>query len=471
MQMKKVVVISMLAAALGTTAITPTFAAETASVQQSFEIGETIFIINANPVAIRTISDEDITLASVRDIANSIGASVELVKGGAIIKLEGNTVKVNFASNSLTVNGANQTLEHPLRNVNYTNFIDPASLVQALGGTYEEGEDSPSISTLNLLRSVEQAVWISASQLIVSHSIAEGRVDYLVDSATGDHRILLISSDTSELAVSPDATKAAYSDANGAVYVIDLSTRVSTKISTDDSIKNELQWAKDGSSLYFLQGDKSAVIAKINLTGGSVSKVLDDKVEYKANLDVSADGSKFAYSVFKQPKVTADSSKEVDQDDVAIDATGTEPQLFYFDSSVKESKPVQLTTGTDDKVFLKLAADGSKAYYVSVSNDDASIGKLVSVDKTGKTTSNVFVNKDVYQLAQSGTTIYLLTADSEGQNAIYSIDAATGASTLVQTVSDSVTEIIVSNHSQQIAALIDGKLAVSTNNVWKNITQ
>ncbi|MGO4376365.1 TolB family protein, partial [Paenibacillus sp. MCAF20] len=151
----------------------------------------------------------------------------------------------------------------------------------------------------------------------------------LVNATNGKYELLLSSAGTSDLVVSPNGQNAAYTDANGAVYVIDLNSKESKQVSTDSSIKNELQWSQDGTALFFLQGDKNSIIAKVNLADGTVSKVLEDKVDYKANLDVSADGTKFAFTVNKQPKVTADSNVDVALDDVAIDAAGTEAQVYF----------------------------------------------------------------------------------------------------------------------------------------------
>lgn len=469
MQMKKAMVISMIAAALSATAVTPVLA-QSASAMQAVQIGSKTFVVNANPVAIRTITNAGVTLASVRDIVNAIGATLHINKDGTVVvKFGQNTVKLKAASKTITVNGVAASLQQPAKVVSYTTFIEPAAFVKALGGTYSADAESASITTIELLAGAEHAVWINSSKLLVSNTNETGREDYLVDAATGKYELLLTSSDTSDLIVSPDGMSVAYSDANGAVYTIDLSTKKPVQVSTDSSIKNELQWSQDGSSLFFLQGDKSSVIAKLKLADGTVSKVLEDKVDYKANLEVSADGTKFAYYVLKQPKVTADSSKEVELDDVAIDATGTEPQIYYYDSAAAGNKPVQLTKDATDKVFLQLAADGSKVNYVSVSADDASVGQLVSVDNTGSNSTTVFADKDVYQLVQGGSKLYLLTADGDSTNAIYEIDSSTGASKLITTVSDSVSELIVSGNAN-IAALLDGQLAVSVNGKWKNIT-
>ena len=465
MQMKKAMAISMITAAISAAAVTPVFA-QTAADQHAVQINRATFLVNANQVSIRTIMDGGVMLASVRDMTNAIGATLHINRDHTVVvRLEGKTLKLKASSKTIVLNGVSSSLKHQAKEVAYSTFIEPAAFIQALGGTY----DNSMISTVQLLAGAEHAVWVNSSQLLVSNSAGEGREDYLVHAANGKYELLLTSTGASDLVLSPDGKSVAYSDANGAVFTIDLSTKKSTQISTDNSIKNELQWSKDGSSLFYLQGDKSSVIAKLSLADGKVSKLLEDKVDYKANLEVSADGTKVAYYVFKQPKVTADSSKDVELDDVAIDATGTEPQIFFYNTAAADNKPVQLTKDTADKVFLHLAADGSKVSYVSVSADDASIGQLVSVDNAGKASTPLFADKDVYQLVQGGSKLYLLTADGSSTNAIYEIDSATGTSKLVHTVSDSVSELLVSGNSD-IAALIDGQLAVLSNGKWKNIT-
>ncbi|WP_169085890.1 stalk domain-containing protein [Paenibacillus sp. PL91] len=465
MQMKKAMVVSMIAAAISATAVTPIFAQTAASIQAA-QISQSNFMVNANPVSIRTVVDGGVTLASVRDIVNAVGATLHINSDHTVVvKLGETTLKLKAASKTITVNGAATPLQHPAKEVAYSTFIEPAAFVQALGGTYEDNM----ISTVNLLAGAEQAVWVSSSQLIVSNSTGEGREDYLVDAATGKYELLLKSEGASALVLSPDGKSAAYSDPSGAVFTIDLVSKQANQVSTDSSIKNELTWSSDGMSLFFLQGDKSSVIAKLTVADGKVSKVLEDKVDYKANLTVSADGKQFAYYVFKQPKVTADSSKDVELDDVAIDATGTEPQIYFYNTATANNKAVQLTKDTADKVFLELSADGSKVSYVSVSADEASVGQLVTIDNTGHASTPSFADKDVYELVQGGSKLYLLTADGISTNAIYEIDNATGTSKLVQSVSDSASELIVSG-SSDIAALIDGQLAVSAQGNWKNIT-
>ncbi|MEK3884798.1 stalk domain-containing protein [Paenibacillus sp. PL2-23] len=465
MPMKKTVMVSMLAAAISAAAVTPVLAQTTSQQAMTFEIAT--FYVNANPVDIRTIMAGGQTLASVRDLVDAMGAKLHITSSKAIlVYANDHFLELQAGSSTIYVDGEEQMLATPVTQVAYTNFIDPAAFAEALGAKYEDNH----ISTIEMLDGVEQAVWVNGSQLLASNSVGEGREDYLVDAMTGAYELLLASEGASGLVLSPDGSKAAYSDADGIVYTIDLATKKQMKISDDATIKNELTWAKDGSALFFLQGDKSSVIAKLSLADGTVTKVLDDKVDYKMDLQVSADGKQFTYYVVKQPKVTADSSKEVELDDVAIDATGTEPQIYYYDGSFANTKPVQLTKDATDKAFLAFAADGSQVSYINMTADEESVGQLLTVDNKGmKASKPVFTKKDVYQLTQSGGMLYVLTAYGPTTNGIYEINPATGASQFISFVSDSAMELVISDESH-VAAIVDGQLQVSVQGKWKNIT-
>ncbi|WP_042165371.1 stalk domain-containing protein [Paenibacillus gorillae] len=454
MQMKKVVVISMLAAAIGTTAVTPVMAQTNAAsqTQQALQIKNATFTVNGKAVAIRTINKSGTTLVSVRDIALAIGAEISVSKG--VINVQLNHKSATLTGSAVTSVGGNS-------------FTEPKALLEKLGATYVAGSNV--VTSFKLLADIEQAAWINPSTLLASKSVEGGREDYLIDTATGRSELLLASSNTSDLVISNDGAKAAYTDENGAVYVITLATKQTVQASTDSSIKNELQWSADGSALFFLQGDKNSVIAKVDLADGKVTKVLEDKVDYKADLSVSSDGGKFAFTVNKQPKVTADAGKDVSLDDVAIDATGTEPQLYFYDAAKADNKPVQLTNDKTDKAFIQISADGSKAYFVSLGDDANSTGTLEVVDIAGKTVKPLFSEQDVYQLTAKGNKLYLLTAKGDS-NAIYNIDAASGAATLLHSVSDGVSEIIVSNNGQ-LAAISNGLLAVAINGKFTTITK
>jgi Tol biopolymer transport system component len=469
MQMKKALALSVLAAALSASAVTPVFA-QSAAGQHAVQFAQTTFQIDAAQVSIRTISENGSLLASVRDLANALGASLQFVKSGTVtVQYANHTVVLNPASAAITVDGQAVALSTPVKVTGYTTFVEPQAFIEALGVAYSEEDETPAIRTYSMIAGAERAIWVNESKLLVSSTVEEGRQDYLVDAATGKYELLLTSDGASDLVLSPDSKSAAYADADGLVFILDLATKQSKQISKDTSIKNELQWANDGSALFFLQGDKSSVIAKLNVADGVVSKALEDKVDYKANLEVSADGKKFAYYVFKQPTVTADSSKDVELDDVAIDATGTEAQIYYYDAAKADNKAVQLTKDDSDKVFLELSQDGTRVSYVSVSADEASTGKLMSVDVAKQISTVAFGSKDVYQIVQIGNKTFLLTAENDTSNAIYEI-GDNGAVKQIAVVSDSATQLSVSAGSS-LALMIDDKLSVWTNGKWVQITE
>ncbi|MCM3629274.1 hypothetical protein M3194_18165 [Paenibacillus glycanilyticus] len=443
--MKKAVVISVLATAIGAAAVTPVMAQSAVQSAQAVQIGSLTVSINGQPAAIRTIDAQGVTLASVRDLAKALEASLNVAGSTITVQLNHNVVQLNDA---VTVSG--------------TAFVEPVSFLTKLGVGYSNGN----ITSVKFLENAEQVTWVNASKLIVSKSIDTGREDYLVDAATGKNELLLTSSDTSELIVSPDGSKAAYSEADGTVNVIDLSTKQSTKVSTDTSIKNEMVFSADGSSIFFFQGDKNTVIAKLSLADGAVTTVLEDKVDYKANLAVSADGKKVAYFQIKQPVVKNDAT-DVSKDDVTIDPTGTETQAFFYDSAKADNKPVQLTKDATDKAFLELSADGSKVYYVSIGED--SVGSIASVDTASLAAASVYNAEDVFQLNQADGKLIVLTAKGDA-NSISAIDPATGTASKLYGVSDAVSELIVSGKGD-IAAISNGQLAVPVNGKFTTITR
>ncbi|UVI28509.1 stalk domain-containing protein [Paenibacillus spongiae] len=463
MSMKKTVMLSVLAAAISTSAAGAVSAAS-ATYTQAQPV--TLFI-NETAASVRALSYNGATLLSVRDTGTAAGARFEVSQNRILVHFDGRTIELAPSSATVIVDGEMLQLNTPVVNVKNSLYMDLADIVAVLG--VERTVDSQGqvwIDAANRLQDVEHPVWLSSGTLLVSQLTDEGRIDYTLDAKSGAYAEVLRSSGTSNLTVAPGGNKAAYTDENGAVFVIDLATKASSQVSGDSSIKPELVWSVDGSAIYFLQGDKGSVIAKLNLADGKISKVLEDKVDYKANLTVSADGKTFAYTVTKPGSVKADGSKPVESDDVAIDMTGTEPQVYLFDSSVKDAKAVQLTSSTDDKIFAGLSADGGKAFYISIVEDKPSA--LVSVDKD-KTVTTLVGDKDVLQATLLGDKLIALTAESNGQ-AIYEVDAASGSAKLLHIVSDDVSEVIAAAGAPT-AIVQNGEVLIDNDGQWKKLTK
>ena len=323
---------------------------------------------------------------------------------------------------------------------------------------------APASAESKLLAGVDRIQWANASRLIASKDTENGREDYLINVHTGDYRKYNLGSDASDLVVNPQGTAAVFTNAAGEITLLSLETRFSYKLSKDTSIKPELVWAADGKSLYFLQGDKGSAICQISIPDGVITKVLDDKVDYKANLGVSADGKTFTYTVTKPGAVVADASKPVESDDVTIDMKGTEPQLFSY--TLKAAKPVQLTTTTDNKVFFVPAADGSRVAYVSVSADESAKSTVVSVSQDKKATT-LFDKADVYEAEAFGSGLIVFAGEGDKQ-AIYEVDAA-GNSKALYSVSADVTDVEAKDGS--VAIVENGIVYVNANGQWKPVTR
>ncbi|RKP54980.1 hypothetical protein D7Z26_07005 [Cohnella endophytica] len=471
MLLKKASMVSVLALAVGVSAVGVASAA-TVTKASAVQVINSAYIVNGVSVNLSTFFEKGKTLVSVKELSTRLGASLQALKGGIVqAKLNGHLVELKLDSTSIKVDGVEQKLSVPVKAVKGTTYVELKSYVQALGAQFAKDASGATWIDANLLADVDHIQFADPSTIIASLENETGRVDYLINAQTGKYASLLDAADASELVVSPNGVRAAYTKSTGEVYVINLGSKTSSLISADTSIKPELVWSADGSALYFLQGDKGSVIAKLDVTSGTISKILDDKVDYKANLGVSADGKTFTYTVTKPGAVVADANKPVDADDVTIDMKGTEPQIFLFvnDPSIKDNKPTQLTTAADDKVFIQAAADGSSVTYVSVSADDNVKSTLVQVSKD-KTVKTLFADKDVYQATLSNGKWYVLTEGNGSNQFIYEIDPATGTAKQIYTVSDSVSEIVV-KAGAPFAVINNGHVYVDIDGHWKPTTR
>jgi hypothetical protein len=469
MSLKKASIVSVLALAVGMSVVSSASAA-TVVKPVVVQVTSSTYFVNGVSANIHSISQNGKKLVSIRELSVRLGVKLKAGANNTLqAVLNGHTVELKTNSKAIKVDGAAQTLAVAVKAVNGTNYVELEAFVAALGGQIATDKSGVTwISATVLLENVDHIQFADSTKFIASLETETGRVDYLVDAQSGKFEKLLDASDASELVINPNGTRAAYTNAAGEVYVLVLSTKFSIKVSADTEIKPELVWSTDGSTLYYLQGDKGSIISKVDVKTGVITKILDDKVDYKSNLSVSADGNSFTYTVTKPGAVVADATKPVDSDDVTIDMKGTEPQIYFYDSSVKDSKPIQLTTAADDKVFSQAAADAGNVYYVSVSADETAKATLVAVSKD-KTVKTLFADKDVYQAVISGGKLYLLTEGTASNQFIYEVDLATGTAKQLFTVSDTVSEIIVK--AGFIAIIDNGQVFLESNGHWKQTTR
>ncbi|KAA8782941.1 hypothetical protein EC604_03655 [Paenibacillus amylolyticus] len=458
----------MVATALTTSVVGAVSAAPAAKPAASTSVAQvknSTFTINGNSVMVRSIVKNGETLVAVRDVIQAIGAQAEVANGATVIQWNGHTVSLQNKSKQLVVDGTKVNLNQPVTIIGGVSYVALRPLVSGVGGTVGLKNGQLEVSTIALIEGAENPRFAGANELIVSKNDDEGRSDYLVNTATGKYELLLTNEGGSDLVVSPSGNQAAYTNAEGAVYVIDLKTKASKLITKDTSIKPELVWSADESSIYFLQGDKGSVIANLNLADGSIKKLVEDKVDYKENLNVSLSGKRFIYTVTTLGKVTADSTN-VDEDNVDIDFSANQQQLFSYNNGSDKPAALKLTTSTDDKVFI-YSADGQKAYYVSVPSEDGNAA-LMSVDASQKPVT-VYNEHDVEQAVLSGGNLYLLAAQDDKNSVILSIDTLTGQQSKLYTVSSDVSSIVVKG--SQLAVVENGRVLVQADGSWKAVTK
>ncbi|MEC0108694.1 stalk domain-containing protein [Paenibacillus taichungensis] len=464
--MKKVLVVSMVATVLGTSVVSAVSAAPAVKpAANAAQVQNSTLTINGNSVVVRSIVKNGETLVSLRDVIKAIGAQAEVHSGTTVIKLNDHSVTLQNNSKQIVVDDVKVNLNQPVTIIGGTSYIALRPLVSGVGGTIVKRNGLLEISTVSLIDEVENPRFAGADKLIVSKNDNNGRNDYLVNTTSGKYELLLTTDGGSDLVISPSGDQAAYTNAEGAVYVIDLKTKASKLITSDNSIKPELVWSADGNAIYFLQGDKGSVIAKLNLADGAITKVVEDKVDYKENLNVSADGKKFIYTVTTLGTVTSDTTN-VDEDNVSIDFSSNQQQIFSYNTGDSKPEAVKLTTSTDDKVFV-WSADGQKAYYVSVPSEDGK-ASLLSVDSSQKSTP-VYAEYDVEQAILSGGTLYVLAAQDDSNSVILSIDPVTGKQTKLYTVSSDVSSIAVAG--TQISVVENGRVLVQADGSWRAVTK
>lgn len=464
--MKKVLVVSMVATVLGTSVISAVSAAPAVKpAANAAQVQNSTLTINGNSVVVRSIVKNGETLVSLRDVIKAIGAQAEVHSGTTVIKLNDHSVTLQNNSKQIVVDDVKVNMNQPVTIIGGTSYIALRPLVSGVGGTIVKRNGLLEISTVSLIDEVENPRFAGADKLIVSKNDNNGRNDYLVNTTSGKYELLLTTDGGSDLVISPNGDQAAYTNAEGAVYVIDLKNKASKLITSDNSIKPELVWSADGSAIYFLQGDKGSVIAKLNLADGAITKVVEDKVDYKENLNVSADGKKFIYTVTTLGTVTSDTTN-VDEDNVSIDFSSNQQQIFSYNTADSKPEAVKLTTSTDDKVFV-WSADGQKAYYVSVPSEDGK-ASLLSVDSSQKSTP-VYAEYDVEQAILSGGTLYVLAAQDDSNSVILSIDPVTGKQTKLYTVSSDVSSIAVAG--TQISVVENGRVLVQAGGSWRAVTK
>lgn len=436
--------------------------AANASSQSSTKITTSNYSFNVDGVitSVKGSTVNGVKLYSLTDVAKALQLTSKINTKTKEITLTGTDLEIVFKANSKTVvvNKTNKSIANEVKENNgvYYGTID---ILSDELGYYSSISGNNMVFTKLLSGSCEITGWTGKSQVLIAKETDDGLEYYIVDTTTRKSQKILGSElNVTMAAVSPDGQKIAYVTSTEEIDVYNIASKTTTQVlsaSADDSSKYELQWSQSGDSLFFFEGSNSEIIAKITLANNTPTKaptqVLTDGVKYKTDLRVSADGNVVMYSV-----TNAAVSSGSDQTD--IDTTGTQPQIFVFDTTVgKDAKPQKLTTTTDNKVYSGFVTSSGSITgyeYLSSTDDDNSVPVIKYIGKDLSITNIVPTNLTILQTVSYSGKLMLLAVDANGKKGLYTLDINTYSVKKVCDVTDSVSKIFISSDGSSIAAEI-----------------
>lgn len=417
------------------------------------------------------------TVFSLRDLSAKLGGTInwDAKKNSASISVNGKSITFIENSNVALVDGRELQLGSPSKIVNKILFIDAKTFMEALGGEFELLDDKGKavLSTVKVLDEVESIAWVDALNVVVGRAGDEGQEYYLINTKTKAYKkIIGADQAVAEVAVSEDGKKLAYVAGEGTLYIYDLATGTAKDVyhgeDKADNLPSELQWSKDGSAVYFVQGQKANAFAKLTIADGKVSTVMTDKAGQISDVVVTNEGKKVIYTLTKTGKVTADSVAEdsalekLEEAKLEIDSTGTEPQLYSFDTTAKDAKPVALTTDKENKVFVNALKDG-RIVYLSV-DEVRELPVLKLIDAEGKATDLVKDKMILQNLVTADNRIIILAVDG-----LYEVDVNTKATKKIDTVE--AAQVFISKDGKQYIYKVDGQLFIKADGSLQKIAK
>ncbi|GIO87173.1 hypothetical protein J25TS5_41050 [Paenibacillus faecis] len=450
----------ILASAVVTSAATLTSAAAagqkpaaTQSGASQLKVVNQSVVIDGASISLKSVKVNQVALYSLRDLAGGLGASIK--QSGAELTVTDSmglhTVILKAGSKSYRVDGSDAQFAVAPQSVQGSLYVEPIALVNALGG--EALPDTGEIHSMARLSGQFSApLFDAAGNVLVTQEDAE--IPQLIKlGKNGQYDVFSDNGNIVGAALSPDRTAAAFTDENGALFLLNMGNGTVKRLGTDTSVKTDLTWSADGKKIYFIQGDKQEKIAYISLDEAKVTEVLADKVENKSEVQVSPDGKKLVYFVTMTGK--AETDKEGTEGSLTIDYSKAGTQAFSLELGNKEAKPVQLTKDQDNKLYLSILPDGS-ASYISADPEGKvqnSVLKLISPD--GTKISNLVADVDVISSEVIGGKLMILAEDANGSH-LFEVTPA-GAKTELFGTKAAVSEWAAAADGT-IAVIADGKV-------------
>jgi Tol biopolymer transport system component len=389
------------------------------TVKQNVKASTLNVVVDGVVKKIPIIELDGVILYSLRDLSASLKMSFTFDAKTKTYTLAANGKKVSFKRDAKYINEVE--LAAPITVYNNRTYLELGPIINAVGGDVIQNETAKTtfIATKGLTEGIfTNAKWLNQNQILAT---SEDGSAIILDAAT---RKVNRNLGMAELVSSPNGKQGIYADENGYLFLLDYETGKTAQVSQDESFKAEFKWSADGSKIYFFQGDKNETISMLTLADGKITKLLDDKVEYKTDLVVSADGSKVLYSAAKQAvtKFTDDKNTDVE----TIITEGTEPQIFSFDLTAANAKPVAMTTTKENKFYTTLLSDGKILYLAEDVDKEDALPKLNLIAADGKTSTIVQAKQIELIKAVSNNAVYLLIAEENGSSTISKLDVTTG---------------------------------------------
>lgn len=439
------------AAAAGSTTSAQKAAVKT--VKAKVKEGQANWTVNGESQTLKLIETGGYKLYALGQVASALGANLNAGSGSIALKDQAgiHTLTLKAGSKSYTLDGSARSFT--TAPVVYAGklYVELSAVVYGLGG---EILTNP----LQILSTARPQGEFDTPQWTADGSIAatfEGETPqiYKFAAAPGKFSVLATNDLASGFAVSADHSLGAFTDATGQLNLINLATGQISPLGTDTTVKTDLTWSADNSTLYFIQGDKQEKISKISVATGEITVLLADKVENKSELRVSADGKKAIYilNVTGTAKNDADST----EDSLTVDYSKAGEQLYKLDLTAKDAAPAALTTSDDNKLYPEILSDGTVTY---LSADPAGTKQnVLKAIKADGTVSDVALDIEVNWAEQAAGGLVVSGTASDGTTRVYTL-AASAAKTEWFRTSESISEIAVSADGGKLAAIINGQL-------------
>lgn len=478
--MKQKIVGMVVASALVTAAVTTAAASAAPAAKNTPAPAVSANNVLANPITtaslnvngvnygVKSLKANNSVLYSAADVADALGAIYRLEGSTATFLNEFHGVIATVDSQDYKANGKDAKFEAAPKLQNGQLYVELSAIVDALGGEVLDAA-SGKIASVKVMSGIFGAPrWVDSHSVVVNKDDADTTEIYKLSLVDNKNEIVSTNDSATTAVVSPNGKYGAFTDEEGKLFFIDYAIGKVSKWSDDSSVKTDLIWSADSSTLFFAQGDKQEKLASISFNGGSVKSLLADKVENKSDIRVSNDGSKLLYSVSITGVASTD--KDSTEESLKIDYSGAGVQLYSLDLTKKDAKPVQLTKGKDNKIFANLLADG-RVVYISADPEGKAVNDVLKViTADGKSVTDLVADANVVWDTVTAKGNLFVATQSQAGTKVYAVKAD-GTKTEVASSAAQLTDFAVSEDETQIAAIADGKVVILNGSKTTELTK